>query len=592
MAWIEVTAKRGRKEKHYWNPETGQFQAVLTIHDQHYKDENDHWQEVDESLVEDASIPGHSKKCDKTQHKIYLGNGGERRWYPRRNVDSEYVAITEIQYYTNQWRKLNLPAPVWNGNGGDWDLANLHATLTNTWKQIKTSFILKDNTAPTRLRFALTLVGLTLDSNTWEVKSGSTVVGSIPPPTFTDANSTEENPIFVPVTTTYAGGYIEWSINPVGFTYPLTSHSITFTDGYDGTVTTAKDTRLLSINSNENHGNDTLLSSGRYDGDTNVQRTLIEFNVSSISTDAIIDSATLYFYIGDADYSYSDTLIDMYDIAAANTDWVEGDGTPSGNSTWSMKVYNTDSWAGTAGLLTAGTDYVNTVLATFTIPTTHPVGTEFSASISTSAVGAWRTTNNGQLLKSRVETITNSGGHFCSSDHATTGYRPKLVVVYTVAYSTYWDTQFDSNQEVYCTLATVGTGTFRLWGRIVNPTGYGTNLRGYFAEYASGSLSAHRYNDTGDVDVTLGTAAVTLVDGDKLWLRLEDDQITVYVYQSGAWIEKIDVTDGSPALEGGYIGMYASSLTWAVDDFGGGDLSPGLTLTAGQFSDHITLDWS
>ena len=99
MAWIELPAKRKQKEKHYYDSDTNRFQAVFTIHDQHYKDETDTWQDVDENFVTDGA--GFDKKCDKTRHTFRVSNGGNRRWYPRRNVLTEYVDITEIQYYSN-----------------------------------------------------------------------------------------------------------------------------------------------------------------------------------------------------------------------------------------------------------------------------------------------------------------------------------------------------------------------------------------------------------------------------------------------------------------------------------------------------------
>ena len=143
-------------------------------------------------------------------------------------------------------------------------------------------------------------------------------------------------------------------------------------------------------------------------------------------------------------------------------------------------------------------------------------------------------------------------------------------------WTTYWTTQFNQDQEAWVTLAHIA-GTIRLWGRMVNPTGGGVNLRGYFAEYQGGTVTAHRYNDTGAVDIGLGTATVTLADNDKLWLRLEGAQVSVYTYQSGAWSQQISVTDASPALEDGYIGFDVTDATAILDDFGGGALTVNIT---------------
>lgn len=211
----------------------------------------------------------------------------------------------------------------------------------------------------------------------------------------------------------------------------------TFTDGYGGDVTTYKDTRMIALTAVTklyNYGADIYLAAGRFTNDSNIDRFLIEFDISSIPGTATINSATLYFYIADATYSYASTLIDIYDISAANADWVEGtvNGTTEvGSSCWDKKIYNTTNWAGSAGLSTAGTDYINSVIGTLTVPNPPNLGTEFTASLDTTAVGTWRTTNNGQFVRARTESGSNQGAHMGSSDHATTGYRPKLVVDYS-----------------------------------------------------------------------------------------------------------------------------------------------------------------
>src|SRR5512146_3106557 len=194
---------RGQKHLNFALP-GGQSVLVATLDDLHYRDGLGQWQEVDEGLVDDGA-DGFAKRCDTTRHVLRLGSAGSRRWYPRRNVPTEYVEISEIQYYSNRWRQLRLPAAVWKNQGAEWDLANLYASVTNTWRRIKADFILKDATAPTRLRFAVTLVGLALgaDSHLTSMAEG-VLVGSIDPPTAKDATGAA-----VPVTASYAGGYVE-----------------------------------------------------------------------------------------------------------------------------------------------------------------------------------------------------------------------------------------------------------------------------------------------------------------------------------------------------------------------------------------------
>jgi hypothetical protein len=438
MAWAEETIKRGRKVKHFFDPDTGLHKAEFTIHDRHYHD-GAVWQDVDESLVDDG-LDGYDKKCDKTQHIFRVGTGGQRRWYPRRNILTEYVAITNIQYWRTQgqgsWANINLPAAVWKSNGAEWDMANLYASITNTWKHIKAEFILKDVTAPTRLRFAITLVGLTLGAD-WKLTSiaESVVVGSIDPPTAFDANEAS-----VPVTAVYAGGYIEWEVVTAGAVYPI-SVDPTFTDGFGGDVTTSKDVSILNQSATNNFGVDEDLVV-RNDSGSWEDKSLLEFDLSSIPGGSTCNSATLYLYRNNLGEAATRTIT-IYSIASGNASWIEGtknDGLAgAGEPCWNALAADgsggvTTPWAGSAGLETSGTDFESSALGSFSSVGNAAVGTEYSTTLTASRIEDWfggDTNNYGILMLTNDNT---TGFHyFGSSDHATTGYRPKLVVVYTEA---------------------------------------------------------------------------------------------------------------------------------------------------------------
>lgn len=429
----KAVVSRGRKHRierdPAWAP--GRYEATFTIHDQHYHDGAE-WQPVNESLVNDGA-DGYAKKCDTTQHVIRLGNGGTRRWYPRRDVSTEYVSITEIEYWRTtgggSWRALNLPTPVWRGNGADWDLSNLSASFTNTWRRLKTSFVLKDATAPTRLRFAVTLTGLTLGAD-WRLRnSGNEVVGWIDPPTADDANGAA-----VPVTATYAGGWIEWSVTVGSATYPIEVDP-TFTDGYGGDTTTAADTYIGSNDTDRSFGAASNLSFN--DGE---QCALLRFILSGISSSATCDSATLSLYHYTAGTTNAWTL-NAYHISDANGDWIEGSSSnpaTDNSPTWDKKAQTgtgtgTD-WAGSDGCETSGTDYNGTSLANVSGNRADVAGTEYQFSLTPSVVQGWfgDATNNGIVIKMTSSSLTD--GNFGSSENGADGtYRPKLVVTYTTA---------------------------------------------------------------------------------------------------------------------------------------------------------------
>lgn len=417
---------RGRKHLDLALPD-GRSVYVATIDDVHYRDGLDQWQEVDEALVDDTT-GGFAKACTTTRHALRMGTGGTRRWYPRRNVATEYVDITEIQYYTNRWRTLNLPAVVWKQSDAEWDMANLYASVTNTWRQVKADFILKDNTAPTRLRFAVTLTGLTLGAD-WHLASttDSVDVGSIDPPTAEDANGA-----VVPVTATYSGGYIEWQANTTGAVYPVTVDP-TFTDGYGSTPDTAQDTYLNEANGATPYGTATaifMLSNA-----TQRRHSLWRFDLSSLDAGISISSATLSIYNSTTWVTARNYAV--YAILSANGDWVEG--ATADDANWNQKrtlSLEAQRWAGDtggdagsdAGCSVSGTDYNATAMGTFQ-SNAGSAGTEHPISLNTTQVAAWLTANYGLIgLCTDASVYANEG--WASSDHATTGIRPKLVIVY------------------------------------------------------------------------------------------------------------------------------------------------------------------
>lgn len=431
---LEVVS-RGRKHLIERDPAwaDGRYRATFTIHDQHFADNNGAWQEVNEGLVADAT-DGYTRACTTCNHTLRVGAGGTRRWYPRRNVTTEYVAITGIEYYSTRWRNLNLPSVVWRNNGADWDLTNLSASLTNTWKRVKAEFVLKNSSAYTRLRFAVTLVGLTLGAD-WQLRNASNeIVGSIDPPTAQDANGAT-----VPVTGTYAGGYVEWSVTTTGATFPVYVDP-TFTDGTPGPPTTdaftSKDTYLSSLDTDAAYGGATGLggSSAAY------HVNLLGFTCSSIAAGSTCDTATISLYQTGAGAAQAFTLT-AYSIASGNGDWVEGasqNPATGGQPTWNYKAQTAadagTAWAGSVGCGTSGTDYESSALGTHAGDRSDANGTEWHIPLTpTSRVANWFGASNTNYGV-RVTASAGVGG-MGSSETVTATYRPKLVVDYTEASS-------------------------------------------------------------------------------------------------------------------------------------------------------------
>lgn len=163
---------------------------------------------------------------------------------------------------------------------------------------------------------------------------------------------------------------------------------------------------------------------------------LIRFDLSSILSSSLCTATTLKLTSA---YNTVSNTYNVYKVSDANGDWIEG--TQSGALALSGEpCYNakeadgaggvTTAWAGSAGLQTAGTDYVNTVLATVTGD--YDAGDAYELPFNApglAVVQGWfgDATNNGFLIKAGNNNTTRAA----SGEHATEGYRPVLTVTYT-----------------------------------------------------------------------------------------------------------------------------------------------------------------
>ncbi|MBC8008832.1 MAG: DNRLRE domain-containing protein [Burkholderiales bacterium] len=172
---------------------------------------------------------------------------------------------------------------------------------------------------------------------------------------------------------------------------------------------------------------------------------LFRFDLSSLPTSGItIDSVTLTLF-STANGSGTSVTLSVFQLAAANANWLEGtsnDTTPGapGAATWGNLNYNSANpgnptpWAGSPGARTAGTDYINTSLASFT-GNASTIGTGAMAFTST---GSFSSTvlgsAGGQLnLWIGIPTVVLANDFFRIASKETTGTNrdPLLSVNYT-----------------------------------------------------------------------------------------------------------------------------------------------------------------
>jgi hypothetical protein len=179
-----------------------------------------------------------------------------------------------------------------------------------------------------------------------------------------------------------------------------------------------------------NYGGGTFLGLNKPD----VRKILFRFNLSSIPASATCTAAKITVTLTST--TYGTRYFSAYEIAAANGDWVEGtaNGTAeTGSPCWNYKAYHASTptaWAGSGGLSTAGTDYVNTLIAQNSgaaASANNPIDIVFNASGLT-VVKSWfgQSTNSGVVIW--YDTGTNVGFH--SKEATTESYRPTLTVTY------------------------------------------------------------------------------------------------------------------------------------------------------------------
>jgi hypothetical protein len=426
--WIEDTTKRNSKVKVYTDSvDPAKHRVIEGVADQHYSD-GTFWVDIDESIV-DGTVSGFAHKCDKVRHAIHIGETGTRRWMPRRNYPTEYIEFGRLQSWTGAaWVDVNLGTAVRTGNAIAWDTTNFSLALTNNWHRIKIEAVLKTEVARRRLRWPVSLSGLTYNAGALTSIADGVVVGHVDKPIAWDANGSNQNRN-VTIVTTYSGGYLEFGGDLSLVVLPITIDP-TFTDGPGGDVTSSFDSYVNEAGPDSMYGAATLLYLWRQGG-ANRLNSLVKFDFSGIPGGVTINARTLYFYqyINGA---LASANIPIYRILVADSGWLE-------NCSWNYANGDiaTDRWAGDvannggsdAGCSVSGTDYAAAAMATFSIGGGDLLGVEYAISLDATEFASMLAANHGLYViePNDVECAV------CSSDHATAGYRPKIVIDYTAA---------------------------------------------------------------------------------------------------------------------------------------------------------------
>lgn len=185
---------------------------------------------------------------------------------------------------------------------------------------------------------------------------------------------------------------------------------------------TSKDTYISAAATATNYGVTTLLETV---SGASARKSLVQFDLSSLPANSIISSALLTLVCTSS--AGGDLVVGAH---RALTDWFEGDAnggtTTISGSTWNLRNHiGSVAWSGGAGG-GAGTDYTTT--ATDNEDTTVTGSYTWNVTVDVAAFVAGSATNRGWWFV-QIGTLLRQ---WASSDNATSGNRPKLVIDYQV----------------------------------------------------------------------------------------------------------------------------------------------------------------
>lgn len=213
------------------------------------------------------------------------------------------------------------------------------------------------------------------------------------------------------------------AVDANGDVFEITSDTKAFGDWLDGAVYPVTIDPDFSTTSS---GGDNFIRSGvpnNYGTADSIQlvpdarKGLLRFPLDSISSSATCSAATLQLSVTQG----SGITLSLYKIMDANGNWAET------TCNWDYKVIATSTaWAGSAGLSTAGTDFVNTNLVSSSFSSPNYTLTFNASGLAVLQDWFGDASNNGLLLIGSSTTY-----YIASKEYATESYRPKLTVTYT-----------------------------------------------------------------------------------------------------------------------------------------------------------------
>ena len=180
-----------------------------------------------------------------------------------------------------------------------------------------------------------------------------------------------------------------------------------------------KDTYIASSAPTTNNGSATVFAVGENNTASSVARGLLQFDLSGLPNDLTVVSATLSLWVS-ADHSNNARLMSAYAIRPGR-DWVET------QATWN--IFKTSNNWGTAGAGNTTSDIIGTSIGSVSVANNLTAGTQVDIVLDPAAVQSMRWLDY-YGFELQMATEVDDRYDFVSSDNATSGQRPRLVIEY------------------------------------------------------------------------------------------------------------------------------------------------------------------
>lgn len=378
---------------------------------------------------EDSGEPLRPHQVVRAPIMVTVGEDGMRRMHPTRELD-RYVEIGAPFVKTGGvWGKVNLGTPTRAGSRLQWTRPQANMSVDFGGHRVKLGILLKGGFVPedSQIAFPVGMQGFTRQGS--QLLRDGIPISRLLPPFIYDAALLMSDTRPIESSFTNINGQAYWLMtlpDLAGIAQPFIDPTLDLQPD----ASTGKDGYMASGFTTFNNGTTIHLLVGERDDGTGTNRSLIQFNLTSIPSNATVTSATLSLY----QWHERSSNIRTFRIYRMIRAWVEGTGAGSASgdgATWA--TYNGVSNWGTAGADNTTSDRESGDSGNRSMGTGETVNVFKDFTMTAAAVEAWISgafANNGMLLK--MDTETNDEHLFYSSDETTAANRPKFQVVYTV----------------------------------------------------------------------------------------------------------------------------------------------------------------